>query len=316
MKIVMLEDLAVSKEILDTYVKKYNEQGHELLLCNKTLSKDEKKSLLSDADIAIIGNGKYDAELVQSSANLRFLSVGFTGVDHLDKSIYDTSIMISNASGYATVATAELTINMMLNVLRNTVILDSLTREEKTMAGYIGNELEGKVVGIIGGGKIGIHVAKILKAFGANIIVHDIVRDEELEDLATYTTMDTLLKASDIVSLHCPLNEETKHMLDIECFEMMKDTAILINCARGLLINDDDLIYALDTNIIKGCGIDVFDMEPPLKSNHKLLHNDKIIVTPHIAYATKESMEKRIEIVFDNIDAYLNGEQINIIKSA
>lgn len=314
MRLVMLEKLEVSKSTLDMFAKKYAKLGHDLVICENDLSKEEKKVLLSDADIAIIANSSFDQDLVQACKNLKFLSVAFTGVDHIDKSIYDTTIKISNASGYATVATAELTVNMMLNTLRNTVVLDKLTREEKTLEGYIGNELSGKVVGIVGGGQIGAHVAKILNVFGANILIYDLYRDKELEEFATYTTLDTLLKASDIVTLHCPLNDETKGMFNYECFDLMKANAILINCARGMLINDDDLIRALDNNKLRACGIDVFDVEPPINKSHKLLNNDKIIVTPHIAYATKESMEKRVQIVFENIDAYLEGKQINIIK--
>lgn len=313
MKIVMLENLVVDTKVLKKYQQIYEKQNHSLEICNKPLSKQEKIILLKDADVAIIGNEKFDKELVDSSKNLKFLSVGFTGVDHIDKFIYDTNIKISNASGYATVATAELTINMMLNVLRNTVKLDSVTRNEDKMGSLIGNELNGKVVGLVGCGVIGSYVAKILNAFGSNVLVYDLYRDEEIEKIATYTTLDTLLKASDIVSIHCPLNEETRGMFNSEVFELMKEDAILINCARGAIINDDDLLHALNNNI-RGCGIDVFDIEPPIYKNHKLLSHKNIVVTPHVAYATKESMEKRIKIVFDNIDAFLNNSQINIIK--
>ncbi len=313
MKIVMLENLNVSNSLLEEYVSKYAKLNHQLEICTTKLTADQKLERLRDAEIAIIGNEPFTSQLVANN-NLEFLSVGFTGVDHLDSSIYDTNIKISNASGYATVSTAELTINMMLNVLRNSVVLNQVTREEKTMGNLIGNELNGKVVGLVGCGKIGTHVAKILNAFGCNILIYDLYRDQELESIATYTTFDTLLKASDIVSIHCPLTKETTKMFNDEAFEMMKDNAILINCARGAIIDDDALLRALDGNLIKGCGIDVFDVEPPLKPNHKLLSNRKIIVTPHVAYATKESMEKRIKIVFENIDSYLNNSQINIIK--
>ncbi len=313
MNIVMLEDLKVSNSILDKYREKYERLGHTLNLCNEKLSTKEKLERLQDADIAIIGSEPFTSELVENS-NLKFLSVGFTGVDHLDNSIYETDVKISNASGYATVSTAELTINMILNVLRNTVKLDKVTRDENTFGNLIGHELSEKVVGLVGCGKIGGHVAKILNAFGCSILIYDLYRDKDLEAIATYTTFDTLLKASDIVSIHCPLNSETSKMFNYEVFEMMKENAILINCARGAIIDDDSLLRALDNNLIQGCGIDVFDVEPPLNKNHKILQNSKITVTPHVAYATIESMEKRIRIVFDNLDGFLEGNQINVIK--
>ncbi|MFV0499504.1 MAG: NAD(P)-dependent oxidoreductase [Bacilli bacterium] len=307
MQIVMLEDLKVSKEILDKYTKYYLKKGHELIVCNKQLDDNDKIKLLSNAHIAIIGNQPFNSNLVEAASKLEFLSVGFTGCDHLDKSVFNTNIKISNASGYATVATAELTIAMILNVLRNTVILDKIARNGKTMVGFMGNELSGKTVGIIGQGKIGSHVRKILECFGAKVLVNDIMSNNSYD-------LDKLLNESDIVTIHCPLNESTKGMFNKKMFSKMKTGAFLINCARGLIIDDSALIDALDSGKIKTCGLDVFDEEPPLNSNHKLLNHKNIIITPHIAYASVESMEKRIKIVFENIDAFLDGKQINIIK--
>lgn len=314
MKIVMLEDLKVDKNILNTFKNKYDEIGHQLVICDSNLTQETKIKLLSDADIAIIGSQPFTKEMVEASSNLKYLSVGFTGVNHLDESIYNTNIKISNASGYATVATAELTIAMILNVLRNCVILDLKARQQQTMEGYIGNELNSKTVGVIGTGNIGKHVAKILNSFGASLLFYDMNEDEELNELGSYVSLDELLSQSDIITLHCPLNDITKYLIDKSKFDMMKSNAIIINCARGDIINSEDLIDALNNNKISGAGIDVFDIEPPLNTDHILLNNDKITVTPHIAYASKESMVKRINIVFENVDSFLDGNQINIIK--
>lgn len=314
MKIVMLEDLKVESSKLSDLEAKYNELGHQLVVCSSNISESDKIKRLEDADIAIIGSQPFTKAMVAASNKLKYLSVGFTGVNHLDESIYNTNIKISNASGYATIATAELTIALILNVLRNCVILDTKARQGHTMDGYIGNELNCKVVGIIGTGKIGKHVAKILNAFGCELMFFDNNEDEELKSIGKYVSLDNLLLQSDIVTLHCPLNDNTKYLIDESKFNLMKDTSIIINCARGDIIKSDDLINALNNNKISGAGIDVFDIEPPLNSDHILLNNNKIVVTPHIAYASKESMVKRLDIVFENVDSYLNGIQKNIIK--
>ncbi len=309
----MLEDLNVNKEEVLKYKAKYEELGHEFVPCFEKLELDEKLELVKNADIVVIGKEVYCDKMVANSSKVKFISVGFTGVDHLDNSIYDTDIQISNASGYATGATAELTVVMILNALRNTIEADSVAREGKCLTN-IGTELKGKVVGIVGGGKIGAYVAKILEVFGAQLLFHDPYRDEELEKIGIYTTLDTLVKTSDVITLHCPLNEDTKGMFNYELFELMKKNAILVNCARGPIVNTKDLIRALDNNLLASAAFDVFDTEPPLRQDYELLNHKDIIVSPHIAFETKESMLKRLEITFDNVDAFINNNQINTIK--
>lgn len=313
MKIVMLEDLNVEEKEVLKYKEMYEAKGDEFIPCFKKLSLDEKVELVQDADVVIIGKEPYCETLVKNSKNVKFLSVGFTGVNHLDESIYKTDIKISNASGYATIATAELTLAMMLNTLRNTVEADRITRDGKCLTN-IGSELHGKVVGLVGCGNIGAHVAKILNAFGAKLLFFDTYRSEELEEIGIYTTLDTLVKTSDIISIHCPLNDDTMGMFNYELFELMKSDAILINCARGPIVNSSDLVRALNNKLLAKAGLDVFDMEPPLNKDYELLNHKNIIVSPHIAYETKESMLKRLDIVFNNIDAFINNKQINIIK--
>ena len=128
-----------------------------------------------------------------------------------------------------------------------------------------------------------------------------------------YVSLETLLRESDIVSLHCPLNDSSRHMINAERIAMMKPTAILINVARGPVVDSEALADALNSGKLAGAGIDVFETEPPLDPNHPLLHAKNTLVTPHVAFASTQSMEARAHIVFDNIRAWMDGNQKNII---
>lgn len=311
MKIVMLDELQVSKNLIDELASKLKLFGHDFIACDTKLSRNEKIDRIKDAEIVIIANEILDEELIKIATKLKYISVAFTGIDHISTYIRNTDIIISNTSGYATNATAELTINMMLNVLRNTVKCDWLCRAGLTKDGYVGNELFNKQVGIIGGGKIGQRVSEILKAFNCEILVYDVNVNQELAKFATYVSLEELLIKSDIISIHTPLNETTVSLIDKSAFKLMKNEAILINCARGNIVNSLDLIDALNNNQLRGAGLDVFDIEPPLNTDHLLLNHEKIVVTPHIGFATKESMILRAEMTFENIYQYLDGNVIN-----
>ena len=164
-------------------------------------------------------------------------------------------------------------------------------------------------------GSEGVATARLFKAFGASLIAtnHSINPDaEELE--INHMKLDELLEQSDIVSLHVPLNSSTKGMISKEKLERMKDSAILINCARGPIVDNDALADVLNEERIAGAGIDVFDMEPPIPENYKLLHAKNAILTPHIGFLTNEAMELRAEIAFDNTLTFLNGNPQNIVE--
>lgn len=312
MNIVLLESLAVSNDVLNKYVKELEETGHSFKAYERT---DDINTLIEeakDADIIMLANMPLKGEVIRACQNLKFIDVAFTGVDHVDlEAAKEMGVAVSNASGYSNDSVAELTLGLILTLLRNVAQTDKRAREGGTKEGLVGNELKGKTVGIIGTGAIGMTTARLCKAFGCNIIAYNGFSHKENTDLITYMPLKEMLEKSDIVALHCPLTEQSKNLINKETISYMKPTAILINAARGPVVNSRDLADALNEGKIHAAGIDVFETEPPLDKNHPLLHSKNTIVTPHIAFATQESMEKRAEIVFQNITSWLNGKQIN-----
>ncbi len=314
MKIVLLESLGISPELLDSYIKPLRDKGYEVAAYERNDDPAVQIEEAKDADILVIANMPLKAEVINACPNLKYINVAFTGVDHVDLAAAKArGIKVSNASGYSTVAVAELTIAMMLDLLRYVPQVDAACRAGGTKAGFIGAELEGKTVGIIGTGAIGSRVAELVHAFGAKVIAYNGFSHKPDTELITYLPLKELMEQSDIVSIHCPVTDQSRGMINAETLSYMKPTAYLVNEARGPIVDSQALAEALNSGRIAGAGIDVFETEPPLDTNHPLLHAKNTIVTPHVAFATKESMEKRAVIVFNNIDTYLAGNQQNII---
>lgn len=311
MKIVLLEGLAVPQEQLQKHAEKLKQMGHTFSAYEKNTDPMVQIERSRDADVLMLANMPLDASVIEAAQNLKFIDVAFTGVDHIPMAQAKAKgIAVSNASGYATQAVAELAISFMIQLLRNVPLTEARCRAEGTKDGLVGNLLCGKTVGIVGAGTIGKRTAALCKAFGCRVIaysrskVSDDVIDEQM-------SLDELLRISDIVSLHCPLTPETKGLIGKNQLSMMKKTAILINTARGAVVDTEALSEALHHGTIAGAACDVFETEPPLPATHPLLHTPNTIVTPHIAFASAESMKQRAEIVFENLYSWLDGKQIN-----
>lgn len=312
MKIVLLESLGVSKEKMEEFLAELEKQGHQVSCYERTSDIGKQIEYAKDADILIIANMPLSGEVIRACSHLKFIDVAFTGVDHVDlEAAKEKNIAVSNASGYSTQAVAELAIAMMIDVLRNVSAVEERCRAGQTKDGLVGCELGSKTVGIVGTGNIGKKVAEICKAFGCNVLGYR--RHPDANDGIEYVSLPELLEKSDIVSLHCPANASTKDLINKETIGMMKDGAVLINTARGAVVNTKDLADALNSGKLSGAGIDVFDVEPPLPTDNLLLHTPHTLVTPHVAFATKESMELRADIVLKNILEWESGNQINVI---
>lgn len=317
MKIVLVEPLGIKEELLNQYSNAIEKLGHEFVSYNTRPQDDEEYyERAKDADVLMITNGKLSTNVLERLSNLKMIDIAFTGVDHVDMNYCRTHhIDVCNASGYSNTSVSELVIGQIINVYRYMQSCDLACREGKTSAGLTGFEIKGKTVGIVGTGKIGIETARLLKVFGANVIGWSRTQRAEAKEAGiTYVSLEDLLTTSDIVSLHLPMNEETKGFLNKEKISMMKSSAILINCARGGIVDNVALANALNDDKIMGAAIDVFDMEPPLSSDYPLVNAKNCLLTPHVAFLTHESMERRAEIVFDNLHAYFHGEMKNIVK--
>ncbi len=314
MKIVLLEGLGVSEEIIRKQTKKLNEMGHEFVVYEKNTDPRVQAERCEDADIIMLANMPLSREAIERASHLQYIDVAFTGVDHIPMDeAGKRGIAVSNASGYATQAVAELCISFMIQLLRNVKQTEQRCREGGTKDGLIGNLLCGKTVGIIGAGAIGKRTAELCKAFGCKVIAYSRSRVDH-PAIDRQVTLEELLKEADIVSLHCPLTEETRGMIGEEQLQMIKKTAVLINTARGPVADSEALAKALTEGRIAGAACDVFETEPPLDAEHPLLHTPNTIVTPHIAFASEESMEQRADIVFENLYAWLEGKQLNKVE--
>ena len=313
-KVAILESLGISEELLAELEAPFVESGCEFVSYARTADTAVLKEEVKDADAVILANMPFPAEVIEAGEKLKYIDIAFTGVDHVGlAAAKERGITASNASGYSNEAVAELALGMVLSIYRNLRAVEDRAREGGTKDGLIGLEIKGKTVGIIGLGKIGSRSAELFHAFGADILASSRTVHDDAPSYVKQVPMDELLSSSDIVVLHCPLNDSTRGMIDREKLARMKKSAVLINVARGPVVVTADLAAALTEGTIAAAGIDVFDTEPPLPENEPLLNAPNALVTPHVAFATQESMDLRAGIVFDNLKAYLDGTPVNLV---
>jgi len=316
MKVALLEPLRVPKEKIDSLAQPIRELGHEFVYYEeKTTDPNELLKRSQDADVVMIANNPYPKEVVEQLDQTKLINVAFTGVDHVAlDAAKEKGIKVANAAGYSDQSVAELVIGLTLDVYRSITTGDTDIRKESFPGMIQGKEIRGKTVGIIGTGNIGLKTAELFKAFGAKLVGYNSTEKEEAKALGLdYMPLDDVLAQSDIVSVHLPMNEETRHFLSREKLGKMKDSAVLINCARGPIIDNEALADLLNEGKLGGAGLDVFDMEPPLPQDYPLLDTKNAVLTPHVAYLTDEAMVMRAEIAFSNTLAYLKGEPQNIV---
>ena len=313
-KIVIMESLGISDEELAARKAPFEAQGHVFVDYPKTTDPAKLIEEAKDADAMILANMPMPADVLRKCNKLKFIDVAFTGVDHVGlDAAKEKNIAVSNASGYSNEAVSELVIGTTLSLARNLRSVEDRCREGKDKTGLVGWEIKGKTVGIIGLGKIGTRTAELFHAFGATVLAQSRTHHDGIAEYIEQVTQEELLRRSDIVVLHCPLNDSTRGMINAEKLAMMKPTALLVNVARGPVVVEKDLAVALENGVIAGAAIDVFDKEPPLDTASPILHVPNCLVTPHVAFATQQSMSLRAEIVFDNLAKWMEGHQINTI---
>ena len=315
MKIAIMESLGINEQELKACMAPFEQEGHSFSIFEKTTDVATLIEQAKDADVMILANMPMPAAVLENCPNLKFVDIAFTGVDHVAMDVVRSrGITASNASGYSNEAVAELGVGMVIGLLRNIPQVEARCREGKTKDGLVGCELKGKTVGIIGLGKIGKRSAELYHAFGCEILASSRSVHADYPDYIRQVSRQELLEQSDVVILHCPLNDSTRGMIDKAALESMKPTAVLVNLARGPVVKTQDLADALNSDVIAGAAIDVFDKEPPLSLDEPLLHAKNTIVTPHIAFASKESMSLRARIVFENLRCWLDGNPVNVVK--
>ena len=310
MKIVLINDLLVDHSFYENCKKQVKKLGHEFIYyIRKAKSETELIERIKDADIIIDDNTPLSEEVLKECKNLKYIDVAFTGYDHIPvKFCIDNKIEVSNCSGYATEAVAELNLAYIIALLRDLKNADIKTRKGKSNGNVLGEELDTKVVGVIGTGKIGGRLIELLNNFNLRILAYSkTIKKNIVQKGVTYVDLKDIMSKSDIVCLTLPLNDETKNLIGEKELSLMKPTSYLINTSRGAIVDEKALIEVLKNKKIRGAALDVFTVEPPLEKTNELLKLNNVLLSPHIGYLTKEAMIKRADIAFSNLYSYLNG---------
>lgn len=273
---------------------------------------------VKDADVILVNMAIFNAEVIQSLTSCRVILRHGIGYDNVDiKAATKAGIVVANYPTYCVQDVAEQAITLIMACQRKLIIQNQLLKKSAAAKKWIFNEiypvyrLKGKAVGIVGLGRIGGTVFRMLSGFGVEVLIHDpYLSEQRKKDYGIeVSSFDDLLSISDIITIHCPLNwEETHHMFDAPQFEKMKETAILINTARGGIVNIDALNSALEESKLGGAGIDVYEEEPP-GAELAILKNPKAICTPHLSWLSEESGLAIREDYMDDVRKFINGEK-------
>ena len=315
MKIVELDRETLGYDI-DTSVLKTIGSFEE----HEAADLETTREYIKDADVIIFNKTKMNEELLKDAPNVKLLAITATGFDNIDLEYCKSrGIAAANVKAYSTPAVAQHTFAMALFVLEKISYYDEYVKSGRysSQSGFCNfdekyNELSGKTWGIIGMGNIGRSVARIAEAFGCKVIFYSASGNSTCTDYER-VELETLLKESDVLSIHCPLSDRTRNLINRDTLKLMKRNAILINVARGPVVNDADLAEALNNGTIAGAGLDVLGVEPMEKDNPLGLIKDsrKLLITPHMAWASVESRQRCFDEVFENIRAFMEGRERN-----
>lgn len=306
MKIVFLDEYSICNRDLSEIKSLGDYVGYQ------TTTPDEVIERCKDAEVVISNKVVLDAEIIASLPKLKLICVAATGMNNVDlAAAAERGIEVKNAVGYSTFAVAETTLCSALALLREVTYYDNYFKSgEYAAAERIFNfdrptaQLRGKRWGIVGMGNIGREVARLAEAFGCEVNYHStsgVTRDEQYPALS----LNKLLSTSDIVSVHCPLNERTHNLIANEELKKMKSSAILINVARGGIVNEQDLADALNEGTIRGAALDVFTSEPLRESPlYNLKEPYRLLASPHNAWSSVEAIDRLVECITQNIKQF------------
>lgn len=272
---------------------------------------DEAAQRLANADVAIVNKTKVTKELIDACPNLKLVCVAATGMNNIDLAYAaEKNIVVKNVANYSTDSVAQVTFGLVLGLLNKLCAFDAHVKSGDyskglifTYLGYDHTELAGKCYGIIGMGNIGKRVAQIATAFGCKVLYYSTSGNNSSASEYERVSLEELLKTSDVISIHAPLNEQTKNLIIKPQLQLMKPTAILVNVGRGGIVNELDLLEAIEDSVIAGAGLDVFKKEP-IPANHPFLTskaNSKLILLPHIGWASVEARTRLVEKIAENI---------------
>jgi len=311
--------------------------GHQLKFSNEKLSLENAAQIKDFDALSVFIYSKIDEQIIQAIPNLKLVTTRSTGFDHIDIDVCKKrGITVCNVPSYGENTVAEHTFALILSLSRN-MCKACIRRFEQdfSIEGLEGFDLKGKTIGVVGTGQIGLHVIRIAKGFGMNVVAYDVRQNKLLSEVLEfeYVTLEDLLARSDVITLHVPYMKATHHLMNKDTFKLVKKGAILINTARGSIVDTEALIDALDKKILSGAGLDVFEGEEVIKEekqllfepknlevlaslvkDHILLSKDNVVFTPHIAFYSKEALERILETTVENVAAFVSGKPQNVVQ--
>jgi D-lactate dehydrogenase len=300
----------------------------------------EKRLLPQIADASILSvfiRSEVDREVIEAMPGLRLIATRSTGFDHIDlETCNQRGVLVSNVPYYGETTVAEHAFGLILSLSRkiHQAYLRTL-QGNFSLEGLRGFDLHGKTLGVVGAGHIGLHAVRIGKGFGMEVLAFDVRQDRLIAEVLDfeYVPLEELLRRSDIISLHAPLNPSTHHLINRDNLKLVKRGALLINTARGGLVETDALIWALDEGILAGAGLDVIEGEELVEEEkqllrapqaeeklrmllrqHVLLRREDVVVTPHIAFNSWEAVERILDTSVSNIRSFLEGTPQNVVN--
>ena len=295
----------------------------EFTVYDRTSLTDENEAIerIGDAEIVITNKTPITKKVLDSCQGIKYIGVLATGYNVVDYACAgEKGIPVTNVPGYGTDTVAQFAFGLLLEICHHVAHHSQAVHEGRwencpdfCFCDYPQIELAGKTMGIIGFGRIGQKVGTIAKAFGMKVLAHSPHEYESGKAIGTYVDLDTLLRESDVISLHCPLFPATEGIINKETIGKMKDGVIILNNSRGPLVVEQDLADALNSGKVLAAGVDVVSSEP-IHGDNPLLDAKNCFITPHIAWATKEARQRIMDCTLKNLQAFLDGEPVNVVN--
>ena len=318
MKIVILDGKALNPGDLSyDHLSQYG----DVTIYQRTETEAETIERIGDSEIVLVNKVPITEAVLAACPNIKLICVQATGYNIVDcKACAARGIPVTNVPTYGTAAVAQFTMALILEMchrvgLHNHSVHQGDWAKAESFCYWLTPQMElaGKTLGIIGFGRIGQAVGKLAAAFGMKVITYNRSESEEGRKIADYVDLDTLFTQSDIISLHCPLFPETEKIINTGNIAKMKDGAMLVNTARGGLVDEEALVEALQSGKLRYAAVDVVSQEP-MRADNPLLKTRKCIITPHIAWAPVESRQRLMDCVEENIRCYLSGHPQNVVN--
>lgn len=332
MKIAFFEIQDWEKDYLGKKLKE-----HTFKFYDQPLTLENIKEIGDFDGLSVFIYSKIDKQIIQKLPKLTLIVTRSTGFDHIDiKECKNEKITVCNVPYYGENTVAEHTFGLILSLSRNIHKAYVRTlKQDYSIDGLKGFDLKGKTIGVVGAGHIGLHVIRVAKSFGMNVLAYNLNQDNFLAEVLgfSYVSLKQLLENSDIITLHVPYNQSTHHLINKDTIKQVKKGAILINTSRGGVVDTEALIEALDKKILAGVGLDVLEGEELIKEekqlladpkkaevfgqiirDHILLNEDNVVFTPHIAFYSQEALERILDTTVENIDSFIAERSQNIVE--